>query len=168
MLRRRSSRPPREERGTDAGTARTAATALLARRDFTSAELHARLCAQGFEDVSAAEVVTELEREGVVNGERYAQNYVAYHAGRGQGPLRIAAELRRRGLAAEIVEAALAGGPDWRAVAIRVCRAKFGPQLPSSWPLKARQARFLQSRGFSADHIRAATGADPDSGLTDL
>jgi regulatory protein len=167
MLRRRSSRLSREERGTDAGMARTAAIALLARRDFTSAELHAKLRAQGFEDVFVAEVVTELEREGVVNGERYAQNYVAYHAGRGQGPLRIATELRRRGLAAVIVEAALARGPDWRAVAIKVCRAKFGPQPPSSWALKARQARFLQYRGFSSDHIRAATGADPDSGLTD-
>lgn len=169
MLRRRSSKLSREERGSDAGTARTAAIALLARRDFTSAELHARLRAQGFEGVAAAEVVTELEREGVVNGERYAQNYVSYHAGRGQGPLRIAAELSRRGLAAEMVEAALAAGPDWRAVAVKACRAKFGPQPPSSRALKVRQARFLQSRGFSSDHIRAATGADPDgdSGLTD-
>jgi regulatory protein len=40
--------------------------------------------------------------------------------------------------------------------------AKFGRQPPASWADKARQARFLQYRGFSSDHIRAATGADPD------
>jgi regulatory protein len=35
--------------------------------------------------------------------------------------------------------------------------------VPESWPEKARQARFLQYRGFSSDHIRAALGADFDS-----
>jgi SOS response regulatory protein OraA/RecX len=41
-----------------------------------------------------------------------------------------------------------------------VCRAKFGAQPAASWAQKARRARFLQYRGFSADHIRAATGVD--------
>jgi regulatory protein len=168
MLRRRSSRHSAEEPGATAGTVRTAAIALLARRDFPSAELHARLRAQAFDEAAVAEVIAELTREGVLSDEGYAQNYVTYHAGRGQGPVRIAAELRRRGLAAEIVDAALARGPDWRALAVAVCRAKFGRKPAANWALKARQARFLQYRGFSSDHIRAATGADPDNGLTDL
>ena len=76
-----------------------------------------------------------------------------------------AAELRRRGLADDLIEAALATGPDWGALARKVCRAKFGLQAASSWAQWTRQARFLQYRGFSSDHIRAATGADfdPDS-----
>jgi regulatory protein len=39
---------------------------------------------------------------------------------------------------------------------------KFGPEPPADWPEKARQARFLQYRGFSSDHIRLALGADFD------
>jgi len=152
------------ERSSDAEAALTAAIALLARRDLSGDELRGKLQAKAFEESTAAEVVADLTRQGIVNDERYAMNYVAYSAGRGHGPLRIAAELRRRGLAAAIVDAALAAGPDWCALARRVCRARFGPQPPGSWAQKARQARFLQYRGFSSDYIRAATGADPDSG----
>jgi len=146
----------------DAQAALAAAVALLARRDFPSEELGAKLRAKGFDEDATAVVIADLTREGVLNDERYAQNYVAYHAQRGEGPIRIAAELRRRGLTAGTVAAALAGGPDWSELARRVRRTRFGSQPPRSWALKARQARFLQYRGFSADHIRTATGADPD------
>ena len=141
--------------------------ALLARRDFTSQELRAKLEAKGFATAATAVVIADLARAGLLNDERYAQNYVAYHAGRGQGPLRIAAELRRSGLAADIIEAALATGPDWKALARKVCRAKFGLQPPDSWAQRARQARFLQYRGFSSDHIRTATGAEPETGFSE-
>jgi len=145
-----------------------AAITLLARRDFLCRELTERLRRQGFDEPAAASAVAELVREGVLDEGRCAQNYVAYHAGRGQGPIRIAAELRRRGLPDALIEAALASGPDWDALARKVSRAKFGPQPPASWAQRARQARFLQYRGFSSDHIRSATGADPDTGFTDL
>jgi regulatory protein len=148
--------------------ARALAVALLARRDFASKELHEKLEAKGFAPGATAAVIADLTRAGLLNDERYAQNYVAYHAGRGQGPMRRAADLRRHGLAAELIDAALASGPDWNALARKVCRAKFGQQPPGSWAQRARQARFLQYRGFSSDHIRAATGAEPDTGFTDL
>ena len=141
---------------------------LLARRDFTVRELSERLIQRGFEEAAAAGAMAELVRDGVLDEGRYARNYVAYHAGRGQGPLRIAAELRRSGLAASLIEAALATGPDWSALARKVCRVKFGPQAPTSCTDRARQARFLQYRGFSSDHIRAATDMDPDTGISEL
>ena len=144
--------------------ARTAAIALLARRDFTCRELREKLSARGFKESTAATVVAELARELILDDGRCAQHYVAYHAGRGHGPVRIAVELRRRGIAADLIDAALATGPDWSALACKVRRAKFGLP-PSSWAQRARQARFLQYRGFSADHIRAATGVEPDAEL---
>ena len=167
MLRRRSPGSIGEAHRTDLAAARTAALALLARRDFASMELREKLRAQGFDDGTAAAVIAELIHVGTVSDERYAQNYVAYHAGRGQGPLRIAAELRRSGLAADLIDAALAAGTDWGALARQVCRAKFGPQRPESWTERARQARFLQYRGFSSDHIRAATDTDLDTGFSE-
>jgi len=154
--------------GTHDAEARAVAMTLLARRDFASRELREKLEAQGFAPAAAAQAIADLTRAGLLNDGRYAQNYVAYHAGRGQGPLRIAAELRRSGLAANLIEAALETGPDWSALARKVCRAKFGQQAPDSWTERARQARFLQYRGFSSDHIRAATDADPDTGISEL
>jgi regulatory protein len=149
--------------GTDAPAARAAAVALLARRDFASGELAARLARRGFEAGVAAETVAALAGEGIVNDARYAENYVCYHAGRGQGPLRVAAQLRERGVAAELIEAALERGADWHAVARLTRQRRFGKGLPGSWRERARQGRFLQYRGFSSDHIRMALGADPDT-----
>ena len=161
MPTRRPIRPIDEEARSDVQAVRAAAIALLARRDFASGELCRKLAARGFDEGIAGAVVAGLAREGTVDDERYAHNFVAYRAGRGQGPLRIATELRRKGVAGTLIEAALAGGPDWAALADRLRAARFGAP-PTSWPEKARQARFLQYRGFSSDHIRAATGAALD------
>ena len=152
---------PREARRGSLGV-QVAALKLLARRDFAVAELHKRLLEQGYDEDAVRAAVDELLSGGALNDERYAQNYVTYHAARGQGPYRIAAQLGRCGVSAEVIAAALDGGPDWHALARKVCRGKFGPSPPADWSQKARQARFLQYRGFSSDHIRAATGADPD------
>jgi regulatory protein len=157
-------RPPLSDnsQADDPLAVRAAAIALLSRRDFASGELRLRLAARGFAAQAVGAALDELLGEGLLNDERFAQNYVAYHAARGQGPVRIAAELRRLELQASAIEAALEGGPDWEALARKVCRSKFGAQAPGSWAQKARQARFLHYRGFSADHVRAAVGADPD------
>lgn len=167
MVLRRASRAPGRgnsvERAADPAAARTAAVALLARRDFARDELHARLTARGFEAPASAAALEALLAEGLLSDERYAQNYVTYQSGRGHGPVRIAAELRVRGVAESLIEAAIASGPNWRALAAAARIRRFGKSAPATWREKARQARFLQYRGFSADHIRAATGADPDT-----
>jgi regulatory protein len=153
-----------EERPADEDAARAAAIALLARRDLASAELTGRLESQGFTPQVIAAVMDELVEARLLNDARYAENYVTSHSGRGQGPLRIAADLRALGVAEELIDAALESGPDWRALADEVRRRKFGPEPPETWPEKARQARFLQYRGFSSDHICFATGADVGEG----
>lgn len=167
MVLRRASRAAGRgkcgEEAADPAAARSAAVALLARRDFARDELHARLTAGGFEAPAAAAALEALIAQGLLSDERYAQNYVTYHSGRGHGPIRIAAGLRARGIAETLIEAALASGPDWRALAGTARARRFGKAAPANWKEKARQARFLQYRGFSADHIRAATGADSET-----
>ena len=146
----------------DPAAARQVAIALLARRDYASSELRARLERKGFDTQVVESTVAELTEERALDDARYAANYVAYAAARGQGPLRIAAELKALELPTDLIEAALAGGPDWRVLAGEVRNRKFGPEPPADWPEKSRQARFLQYRGFSSDHIRLALGADLD------
>ncbi len=106
------------------------------------------------------QVVAELRERGFVDDERYAQQYVALHAERGHGPLRIGRELDALGIDPALVEAALAAAEDWSRRARELRIRRFGLELPADWPGKARQARFLQYRGFSNDHIRAALGAE--------
>src|SRR5205823_14927306 len=137
MTFRKSRAPPEPDRRADLETVRQAAVALLARRDFASSELREKLAAQGYDPDITAGVVTELIGRHVLDDGRYAENYVAYHSKRGQGPVRIAADLRALGVPAELIEAALAVGPDWRALAQEVRRRKFGPEPPENWSEKA-------------------------------
>ena len=134
--------------------------ALLARRDYLRAELAEKLQARGFEAAATAEVLAALTAERLLDDARCAERFVAYRAERGHGPLRIGRDLRAQGADPALIDAVLAAGPDWRALARQVRRRKFGAAPPDGWAEKARQARFLQYRGFSSDDIRAATGAE--------
>jgi len=145
----------------DQPAARLVALRLLNRRDFCAAELTTRLVERGAAEQTAATVVAELGRERLVDDSRYAEHYVAWHASRGQGPLRIAHELRELGVAGAIVEQAVdATSTAWRERCQKLRRRRFSDEPPKEWKERARQARFLQYRGFSADQVRAALGND--------
>jgi regulatory protein len=136
--------------------------ALLARRDFASGELANKLRERGFETALVAQLVAQFQERGLLDDARFAGHFVAYHAGRGQGPMRISRELADLAVDAALIDAALAAGPDWQALAREVRRRRFGAETPGDWAEKSRQSRFLQYRGFSNDHIRHAVGPDPD------
>jgi regulatory protein len=165
MFRRRRAGDPSkaEAKARDPDAARAAAISQLARRDFASGELRLKLESQGYDKAVVAALIAELIEERALDDARYAEHYVAYHVQRGHGPVRIAADLRSLGVSDVLIDVALATGPDWRTLARQVRVRKFGAEAPQEWTEKTRQARFLQYRGFSSDHIRAATGADFDA-----
>ena len=141
------------------------AVALLARRDYSTRELRSRLKERGYLENAIEPVLIDLEETRKLDDARYGANVVASRSGRALGPARIRQELKRKGVAAETIDQALAGGegepaPDFIQLARQARTRKFGPELPTDWKERARQARFLQYRGFSNDHIRAALGAD--------
>jgi regulatory protein len=148
------------ERAADAAAVGAGAVALLARRDYSSAGLRQRLVSQGFEAAAVQRVLEELIERRYLDDERYAAQYVSYHAARGQGPRRIGRELAAEGLDEELIAGALATIADWVALARELRIRRFGLAAPASWQERARQARFLLYRGFSTDHIRSALGPD--------
>ena len=141
--------------------ARLAALKLLNRRDYGARELAERLVARGFARAAAGEAVDRLAREKLLDDGRFAGHFVAYHANRGQGPVKIAHKLREAGVAAETIAAAVdAGAPEWRRRCADVRRRRFGAKAPATWAERGRQARFLTQRGFSAEQVRAAVGGN--------
>ena len=132
----------------------------LSRRDFCSAELTARLAARGFEPQTVQTCLEELRQRHYLDDERYARQFVSTHARRGQGPVRIRHELTELGLSGEAAERALEEHGGWVEQARDVRARRFGQLLPQDWAERARQARFLQYRGFSNDDIRLAMGTD--------
>ena len=105
---------------------------------------------------------TRLRAEKVLDDGRYLENFVTYHAGRGQGPHRVRANLRNLGLPGAEIDAALAAYPDWLTQLKRAREKKFGTSLPTNYADRQRQAQFLAYRGFSGAQIRSALGLDTD------
>jgi regulatory protein len=155
----RGKRQVDEHRAAEPDAVRTAALALLGRREYASGELTAALTRKGYAATVAAEVVAQMGEERLVDDTRYAGSLVRMLSNRGQGPGRIRQELREAGLPDEQISAALESGPDWSVLAAEVRQRKFGNAAPVDWPERARQMRFLQYRGFSKDHIGSALGS---------
>jgi regulatory protein len=94
---------------------------------------------------------------------RFVEQFIRQHAGRGHGPVRIRMELRERGVSDLDIEAGLgAAAEDWPGIAREARRKRFGVSPPGDYRERARQARFLQYRGFSAEQVRAALGPGED------
>lgn len=156
-MKRSKQRPDGEpgEAEANAGELRDCALRLLTRREHSSFELRQKLAARGFPDANVEALLLTLAREGLQSDARFASGYAQGRAARGYGPLRIREELRQRGVAAELVEEQLQEGDwDWVEMAEAVRRKKFGRAVPTVWAERARQARFLQYRGFGSEHMQ--------------
>jgi regulatory protein len=139
-----------------------AALDALARRDHAGDDLRRKLLEKGYDAAVVAALLDALRAEKLLDDRRYTENFVAYHAARGQGPLRVRADLRRHGLSGDVVEECLDAYPDWDARLRQARQKKFGAQAPSNYAEKQRQVRFLGYRGFTSAQIRSALGVDID------
>jgi len=115
------------------------------------------MCRAGHEEGVAEATVAQLATEGAVSDARYAAGRVRARAEQGVGPLKILAEFRDKGVDAELLAEVLAlRDPVWVARACAVRAKRFGESLPEDRKERDRQARFLQTRGFSFDQIMTA------------
>lgn len=133
---------------------------LLARREHTRSELTAKLSARGADRLDIGPVLDTLEADGLLSDARFAEAFVRQRIQRGHGPVRIRHELGQRGVDERAAEAAMAeADPDWDERAVRARHGRFGRQKPADFKDRARQARFLTYRGFTADQVRRALEA---------
>jgi len=100
-------------------------------------------------------VIDQLAHEGLQSDQRFTESYLHSRLQKGYGPVRLKQELRERGIAEELIEESI-GILDinWMDALHSVREKKFGKALPSGYKEQAREARFLQYRGYSTDLIR--------------
>jgi regulatory protein len=159
-----SSRPSNKpETSVDKASCTRLALNLLARREHSRQELERKLGARDFPAEIIEATLTELTTSGALAEKRFTESFVRARAARGQGPVRIRVELAERGIASDDSTAMLKGEQDWHALARAVRAKRFGPALPKDFKERARQARFLQYRGFDAAQIKSALEGDDDS-----
>ena len=82
----------------------------LEKRDRTEKEIVDRLTDAGFSEVVIQKTLERLREAGFVNDPDYAERYMDALAAKGRGRLRIALEMRRKGLDEELVRNTLEDG----------------------------------------------------------
>jgi regulatory protein len=128
------------------------AIALLARREYARSELEQRLLARGGDRSEIRALLDALATEGLLSDARYARALVVRKAG-STSRRRIVETLKAAGVSHEEIDGALAETEvDDAAALTALWQRRFG-RAPEDEREKARQVRFLQSRGFALSAI---------------
>lgn len=134
---------------------------MLSRRDYGTAELHARMKRRMYEknagiiDEQLIERILEkLQEQHFLDDNRVLTLLVQSYIRKGYGPLRIKQELRQKGFLSPLIDAEMEHiDIDWFELAVEVRNKKFGDDIPTDFKEKNKQIRYLQYRGFSGDMI---------------
>ena len=122
---------------------------LLAQREHSRLELQRKLAAHVEEGDDLNAVLDELEQRGFISVERVVESVLRSKAGR-YGAARLVHDLRSKGLDDEVVRNASEQLRDTELERAReLWRKRFGTP-PADIKEKAKQLRFMASRGFSS------------------
>jgi SOS response regulatory protein OraA/RecX len=127
------------------------AARLLARTPLSEAALHERLVLKGYQPETAARTVTRCRELGYVSDQRLAADRARSLRARGAGSLKIADDLRARGIPEPVAAVAVDDSRDGESEAVWARRALDGAGVaagPRAW-------RLLVSRGFDPDVVES-------------
>ena len=139
-------RPPPEK------SLRSRALDALSRREHSRTELTRKLAAHTDNPDELHALLDDLQARGWLSDARYTEQIIHARQAR-YGSRKIAYELREQGIDDSLISASLAGLKDTELERARaVWEKKFG-QPPTTEQEKAKQIRFMQSRGFGWEVI---------------
>jgi len=128
---------------------------FLARREHTGKEIFSKL-QNRVESVEILKAeIMKLEKEGLIDNQRFSEQYIYSRSLKGYGPLRIEQELRQRGVS-ENISQPLMNDIDWNKIAVQVLEKKAGEEFPDETKQILKLKKFLNYRGFDFGQIEQA------------
>ena len=129
---------------------------LLARREYAVQELQARLLKKwSANEPLVATLITTLQAEGALSNERFAESFIRSRCQRFQGPLKIQAELRQRGVPEHLIESQMQDrAEEWVPLAQSWLSRQHSGTLDFAG--RAKYYRRLINRGFTHQQAMAA------------
>jgi len=135
-------------------SAKSVAVRLLSRREHSTLEIHDKLQQRDFDEDEIATAINALQQGGWLSDERFAEAYIRMRQQKGFGPIRIAMELKQRGVNENIVENTMQSvDEDWQQTMARQYQKKYRNKAVIDYSDKAKRIRFLQYRGFTLEAI---------------
>lgn len=134
-----------------------------ARRNHSKHELITKMTSRGADSNLAFEVVDQLAKENLQSDKDFIESKLNSALRQGHGPARFVQSLDQHQLPSDLVQKVIEEiSPDWYALAKQVYLKKYankcldGLSHEAVFKEKAKQSRFLFSRGFSSDQIKYA------------
>lgn len=132
---------------------------LLSKRDYSCAELIAKLNTYALDDNESEQIAAEFVKLGYINDERVSQQMVRSQLGQGSGLRKIQQVFQKKGLDLELVKEELAE-VNWLKEAYALKVRRFGETVETDQKMLARQIGFLQRRGFDLNTVLKAVKAE--------
>ncbi len=130
---------------------RRVALNALSRRDHSVAELKQKLLKKSDDVECIQQVLQSLIDKGFLNDTRFSELLIHSKYRQGLGPRRIALLLKEKGLSSHSVNTAFKDEEWYEGLAMTW--AKRFSEKPKDNKSYGQQARYLQYRGFSLEHI---------------
>jgi len=132
----------------------------LARREHTRKELARKLAPHTEDEAEIAALLEDFQQRGWLSEQRFVEQVVHARSGR-YGSRYIAHELREKGVSDEAIATTLSQLKENDLETARTVWAKKFGKPPEDAKDRAKQMRFLQSRGFGLDVIgKLLNGSD--------
>ncbi|WP_331346088.1 regulatory protein RecX [Cellvibrio sp. UBA7661] len=139
-----------------AADVRLGAMNFLALREHSIKELTDKLVRKYGQSEHIEKAIAELAEQGLQSDERFAEAFIRMRQRQGKGSSLIKMELRERGISSCLVDTLIDERDTMWTKLAREVRSKRFTELPAGAREKAKQMRFLHSRGFASHHIQAA------------
>lgn len=128
---------------------------FLSRREHSKKEIYKKM----LDRVNSLEILEEeikkLEKDGILDDERFAEQYLYSLVKRGLGPLRINKYLQEKGVDSHLINTLLKD-LDWQDLAKEVLLKKSKYQIPPKEEDVVKLKKFLNYRGFEYYDIERA------------
>lgn len=129
---------------------------LLSMREHSVKEISDKLSKKCDRADLVRAVVDDLIERKYLSNTRFAESYVRSRKTKGFGPTKIRSELLGKGIVGSMIDDHLeAGSAIWYEVAENQYHKKYGEDVIKDYNTWTKRARFLQSRGFSMEHIHS-------------
>ena len=128
---------------------------FLSRREHSSKEIYQKMSRKVESKEMLLESIEELEQDGLLSDERFAESYFQSRKRRGFGPLRIKSELIQRGVKEKLFYS-LEKEIDWSSNALDALKKKLNGKVPQETKEILKLKNFLNYRGFEFQDIDKA------------
>ena len=128
---------------------------LLSRREHSRKELFLKLINRFESQEEINLTLDKLEGKKLLSDSRFAEEYVQARRKKGFGPIKISAELEKRGVYETLISREIDKFDDWEKIAELSFKKKFPDGVSKDFRKLQKQKIFLSNKGFTFYQIES-------------